>query len=345
VLITAGGLAAIWLTRATATSGPLLKPETFLRQFEFQRSSLLLARDYPLIGAGLDQFQMLYSTYVLLIHVGFMPHSHSLFLNVAIEQGLPGLLALIWIGGLLAVVVWRRVLWPKTTPATTADSTPVGIVALSLVVILVHGTVDNALQGPGALFLFVPLAFAVPDVQEQQQSARQRRVLSVLLVGLPLALALLWPRGFLSLVYSNLGAVHQSRAELSVYEWPTWPIQDAVRLKVDLSRSISEFERALALEPGNPTANRRLGMIELSLGEYEAALGHLEAAYTVEPENVTTRQLLGEALVANGRVDEGKALWSTVSNEQRQLEMRAFWYSYIGDTERELWVRQAIDSP
>ena len=87
-----------------------------------------------------------------------------------------------------------------------------------------------------------------------------------------------------------------------------------------------------------------MGMIELSLGEHEEALKHLEAAYKVESESVTTRQLLGEALIVNGRLDEGQALWSNVNNEQMQLEARALWYGYIGDTEREAWLRQAIDT-
>lgn len=104
---------------------------------------------------------------------------------------------------------------------------------------------------------------------------------------------------------------------------------------------MSEFEKALALNPRNATANRRLGMIELSLGQYEDALAHLEAAYAAEPNVTTTQQLFGEALIVNGRVEEGQALWSDVNNEQGQLDARAFWYQYIGDVERAVWVQQA----
>jgi tetratricopeptide (TPR) repeat protein len=172
----------------------------------------------------------------------------------------------------------------------------------------------------------------------------RRRVSLALPIGLILLLAmvLLWWRPLLSLVFSNLGAVHQSQAELSVYSWPEWRIQDEVRRQVDLRRPVAEFERALAMNPRNATANRRLGMIELALGEYEAALRHLEAAYAVEPASMTTQQLLGEAYLANGRLEEGQALWDGVSNEQRQLVMRLGWYRHIGDVERAEWVRQAV---
>ena len=141
-----------------------------------------------------------------------------------------------------------------------------------------------------------------------------------------------------------MGAVRQSQEELSLYSWPEWPIQDAVRRSVDLSRPESSFEKALALNPYNATANRRLGMIELSMGQYEDALAHLQAAYAAEPNVLTTRQLLGEALIVNGYLEEGQALWSDTNNEQGQLDLRAFWYQHIGDAERAAWIDQAASN-
>ena len=107
---------------------------------------------------------------------------------------------------------------------------------------------------------------------------------------------------------------------------------------------MSEFEQALAWNPRNATANRRLGMIELSLGQYEDALAHLEAAYAAEPNVTTTRQLLGEALIVNGRIEEGQALWSDANKEQGQLDARVYWYQHIGETERAEWIQQAANS-
>ena len=56
-----------------------------------------LALDYPFTGAGLGSFEMAYSSYVVLLHVGFLQHGHNLFLDVWIEQGIIGLLALTWL--------------------------------------------------------------------------------------------------------------------------------------------------------------------------------------------------------------------------------------------------------
>jgi len=234
---------------------------------------------------------------------------------------------------------------PKPNSGQAAESASLtGIAALSLLIVLLHGTVDTALYGRGVLFLFVPMAFAVQTTQQEKHQVRQRRVLSLVVIGLPLGLALLWPGRSLSLAYSNLGSVHQSQAELSLYSWPEWPIQDAVRRNVDLGRPMSEFEKALAWNPRNATANRRLGMIELSLGQYGDALAHLEAAYAAEPNVTTTRQLLGEALIVNGRIEEGQALWSDTNKEQGQLDARVYWYQHIGETERAIWIQQAANS-
>lgn len=199
--------------------------------------------------------------------------------------------------------------------------------ALSLVTILLHGLIEDALYG-GRFFLllFLPLAFALPYPQPSPQTMRRPRwLLPVVGVFLLLVVLLLWARPLRSLFYSNLATVQQSRAELSHYQWPDWPIQDAVRREIDLSSPIANYEQALALNSNNATANRRLGQIELSLGDYEEALSHLLAAYEMTPWDNATRQLLGEAYIVNGQVDDGAALWAGVNNAQDQLQIRAFW--------------------
>ena len=138
----------------------------------------------------------------------------------------------------------------------------------------------------------------------------------------------------MSTLEANLAAVRQSKSELGVYEWPEWPIQDEVRRDSDLSATIAGFENALELNSRNASANRRLGQIELSLAEYEDALAHLEMAYFLSPQDNATRQLLGEAFIANGALQDGLALWQTVNNGQNQLPIREFWYGFIGDVDR-----------
>ncbi|MGD8465771.1 MAG: O-antigen ligase family protein [Anaerolineae bacterium] len=329
----------VWTGSLQAALGLLQGPEAGLDRLGLWRNSLVLVRDYPFVGAGLGSFPLLYSTYALLIHVAAMTHSHNLYISVVVEQGIFGLLALVWMWLLFGRAAWHKL----SEPGTGSENGVLAAAVLSLTTILIHGTIDDVLYSSGgALLLFTPLAFAAARPSERRAAARRW-----LAWGLPVAvlllvvLALLWRGPLLSLVFSNCGAVQQSQAELGVYSWPEWPIQDAVRREVDLSPAVASYERALVLDPHNATGNRRLGMIELSLGEYEDAAEHLKAAYASEPWSETTRQLYGEALITAGQVVEGQALWSRVVGGQDQLRARIFWYKYIGDEKRAAWVRQA----
>ena len=95
------------------------------------RDGLDLVRDYPFTGSGLRSTMMVYSTYGMLIHVGFISHMHNLLLQIAVEQGVIASLAFV---GLLAVAAasilgatrpgrrtWRfglaagAVLWPPSS--------------------------------------------------------------------------------------------------------------------------------------------------------------------------------------------------------------------------------------
>jgi hypothetical protein len=65
-------------------------------------------------------------------------------------------------------------------------------------------------------------------------------------------------------------------------------------------------------------------------------------ARSVEPQSQATQQLLGEAYLANGWLEEGRALWSGTSNNLGQLDLRVAWYRQMGDAQRAAWMQQAI---
>jgi hypothetical protein len=62
------------------------------------RDMLPLIADYPFTGSGLGSTMMVYSSYVLMLHVGFLAHAHHLFLQIAVEQGLPAMAFGVMIG-------------------------------------------------------------------------------------------------------------------------------------------------------------------------------------------------------------------------------------------------------
>ena len=111
---------------------------------------------------------------------------------------------------------------------------------------------------------------------------------------------------------------------------------------VNLAPAIARYRAALALDPDNVTANRRLGQIELSLGQYPAARRHLEAAYTAAPNQRATRQLLGASYALEGETERAAALWRTIDVSQGQLELRQWWYHQIGELQQGARVARAV---
>lgn len=307
---------------------------TTLSRAQLWRDGLVLAGDYLLTGSGLGGVMLVYSSYAMLLHVGFITHAHNLFLQIVLDQGLPGLLAFL----ALLALGWRSIALPL--PAGEARRPDLGwrlAGAASLTALVVHGIVDAGLYASRlvpVLFLPIGCALACRPVP-QAAGVRRDAILPIIAVAALLLIALL--PATRAAVQANLAALSQTRAELSVYRWPDWPIQDALRRQapdspppVDLVPAIARYRAALALDPGNVTANRRLGQIQLSLGDYAAARSHLEAAYRAAPWQRPTRQLLAEAYALTGAPAQAAALFSTVDLSQGQLELRKWWYEAVG---------------
>ena len=284
---------------------------------------------------------MAYSSYSLLIHVGHTFHAHNLFLNVWLEQGLLGLVALGW---LLALAVWPQ-------PAASAWR---GFALASLAVILLHGMVDDVFSGFGGriVVLVLPLALlarfevasAPPPARFRFGGAAHYSAAAVAGVLALLIVTVVGVSPVRATFLANLGAVAQSRTELALYHWPEWSVQDELRraLRADLQPAIQYYQAALALDPGNAIANRRLGQIEISFGDYETACGHVQQAYQSAPGQRATRQLMGECDAIVGNLVGAAELWRTIDVSQGQITLRWFWYDYLGDYERSEWVKQAM---
>ncbi len=306
---------------------------------ELWRNSLDLIGDYPLTGFGLGDFEMTYSTYVLLIHVGYIVHAHNLWLDVWLNLGLLGVLAL------LGMTV--NAAWPKS-------SSPWRMAALmALGVLLLHTLVDDPIfgyPGIGIPVLFIPLGLLARSGVEQPVPTKSKRrpfqpafgMWSAALVVL--VFGLITPQGR-AVEEANVGALLQTRAELSAYHWPEIPLQDALRRsdQVDLSAAIQHYKIALALDPAQAAANRRLGQIELARSQYDVGCQQLAAAFAANPNPRATRQLLGECDAFSAETEQGIALWRSIDLGESQLDLRLWWYQdYLNDQQRADQMKHAI---
>jgi tetratricopeptide (TPR) repeat protein len=309
------------------------------------RDAFYLGADTLFTGAGLGNYELVYSTYSLLLHVGFLAHAHQWFLQTWLEGGLLGLV------GLVSIIM--TAVWLVVRDAMTEHERPWFRPAAkwAVVVAAIQGLFDFPLADPRAVLIsLVPIGLLLAGRSQRQSSLgaphctghRSHRRLVVLALAL-VAAAVIWRRPLLAFAYANAGAIEQDRIELQDYDWPRWSIQDEIRRTANLDRAIAAYGRALDFDPGNATANRRLGMIELARQDYERALVHLERAYAATPGDVATRQLLGEAYIVNGRLEEGAALWSTLDRHQGQLTIRAWWYSNLADAQRQKWIEEIVN--
>ena len=140
ILLTATDLGNRFLAIVSGYRGPIW------------RDSFQLARDHAFTGIGLSHFEMVYSSYLLLVHVPFLYYAHNLFLDIWLGQGLLGLLAFVgWVfAAIQNQVSSRNLVLNRWNAAALA----------SLGVMLIHGLFDDPFYGYGAYLLpllFVPL--------------------------------------------------------------------------------------------------------------------------------------------------------------------------------------------
>ncbi|MBN2392352.1 MAG: hypothetical protein JXR84_16605 [Anaerolineae bacterium] len=323
LLVLGGVLVAIVLYAVLACKLPGAGAVT--GRLSLLKDALPTARDYILTGSGLGTFQMNFSIYTLLIHVGYVPNGHNVFVDLLIEQGVGGLGLYL---GLVILCVWQgvralhHVLWQQ------ARITEAGLV--SLAVILIHGQVEDVFYGSQWLILlFIPFALVqwgassvnVPEVGH----LRRGRQWAIGVFSLLFVLGIAFWRPLLAQGYASLGAMRQARVELAHYEFGETPgfIMDSVRQEEDLEAIITFFQRAIALDTGNVTAQQRLVGIYLSRGEYDIAFQHIDAVWAAGHRDSVTRLLRGDALVALGRVEEAAEVIAGLTWAQVRMEGQA----------------------
>jgi O-antigen ligase len=298
--------------------GPLfIRPD----RLEVYHGSLALIGDVPFTGIGLGgQFAMAYSRYGLLLHVPFLYYAHNLFLEIWLEQGLLGITAWIWLVAAVAVSACQFRKWDKSTIRIRFESTWIG-----LTVILIHGLSDaRQAQDPYAwlpFFSLLGMNAALVINRSDLQEARNRWVQSLPVGGaavfLLAALAFAWPLRVSNL--NNQAALIEQRAELG--QGLSQAQRDAL-----LEQAAGLFQKSLGIEPGNRTANQRLGLIALSRHEFEQAVGYLSAASAADTDHTGIRKALGLAYAFTGETENALPLLHGQLNIVQELN---YWGGYF----------------
>ena len=277
------------------------------------RNSLVLIQGFPFTGIGPgDQFAMALSRYALLIQVPFLTYAHNLYLSVWLEYGLAGILS--WTA-LVASVLAAIVAGERAELGTRFRGVWVGAL-----VVLVHGlmdarqSVDRWTMAP----LFILLGLLAARLKRGRLPATAGVAAApVVAVTAFLALASPYLRPFEATWQTNQGMLAEARAELG-------GLAPADRTQA-LTQAQWYFERAVRLNPQQPTARRRLGILAIDARRFDEARDHLEVAWQADPGNPATRKALGLAYAWTGQLESAKELLAPIDAIVSELDV---WSQY-----------------
>jgi hypothetical protein len=312
---------------------------SFDQRWNLARAGVALVQDYRYTGAGHESLTSIHAHYGSLHHVPRYSHSHNVYLNTWLEDGLLGALGLGW--GILTALRWG---WRA---GGRSDLTPLavgGFASLAAMGITglahdywVHGVKNDyhtedwrqtrTFLVPGVL-LGVAGALARAGVPDEGPGMWPPWI--PLLGGPLLAVWVVRRRwSLMAAWHANIGALLQARLELQRYDPARFdrPLLDEIRRDGALTPALARFRRALGWDPRNATALRRLGAVALSRGRYDEAGTLLRQAWAAGHRDRATVLLYGDVLVAEGREVEAVEILQGLELAASRLRFQA-WYRY-----------------
>jgi O-antigen ligase len=355
LLVTAAGLILTAVLLVPGGPAGLLDrlpgPNNAGSRLEISHEAVDLITDFPFTGGGLGSFDGLYSQYIRGIPYHFMIHGHNLFLDLGVEQGLPGMLLFL---SMLGVAFW----WladPRGSGARRSlsdRSLLCGALFSALTVLSIHGLAEDPLYGSrGVLLLFVPFGLVAAVFPRRGVALQTLRTIGRpwLVAGGLAALALVAfvvvDRARLAAAWqADRGALEMARVQLAGYPTNEW--SDG-REAAALGPAAARFERALIQDPNNRTALHRLGLLAMAQGDYETAAGRLASAHALDPGHRGIRKSLGLAYAWAGRPDDAAPLLASIPEASSELDTYIWWWSTQGRddlSQRAEAARQALAS-
>jgi tetratricopeptide (TPR) repeat protein len=261
-------------------------------------------------------------------------------MDVALEQGPLGLLAFAGVmgGSLLLLVQYQA--GDRRIKHLSLLRWAIGS---SLIILLLHGLIDDPLYGSRAvLFLFLIPGLVVAIVRlngsegrEKRKRKRRNRPINLRTITaagaavlvLILILAFSNRNTLLSDWYANVGAVDMARVELA--DWPTdqWDEGQNVAL---LAPAEALFNKALTYNPNNATAHYRLGLISMLRRDYQTAITHLDTAYQIQPNNRGVIKSLGYSYTWVGDFDHAYINLRRFREAPQEMAIYVNWWRTQG---------------
>jgi putative inorganic carbon (HCO3(-)) transporter len=117
-------------------------------RLDIWNQSLAMIRDFPFTGIGMGSFEKFSNSFYPLIYYrpGQIPHAHNLFLQIAIDLGIPGLIA--WLGIIITTfyTAFRTFIEGNRSISSKIMGISAGLLA-SQVALIFHGLTDAVVWG------------------------------------------------------------------------------------------------------------------------------------------------------------------------------------------------------
>lgn len=308
--------------------GWLPGPNNALSRTEIFSQAWRLAEDTPFTGGGLAQFPALYSTYIQVIpHALFLAEAtgNSAYLNVLVEQGWLGLIALIALFGTAAYAATVRLAAQERSNGLEIAG------AIGLAFIVLYGLAHDMLLATRAIpFLLLPIGLVLNrSLAPSKATGRSLAILGlavsaiVLIVAATIALigsvAAVW--------HANLGVLEMAKVELA--DWPTnqWKSGSTTE---NLTQASNQFDTALGLDPTNRTANYRLGVLAMTDQNFSTAVFHLETAYAQDVSHRGLKKALGYSYTWSGQFNKALGLLVDIPEAMNEMDVYVWWWGTQG---------------
>jgi tetratricopeptide (TPR) repeat protein len=285
-----------------------------------------LIEDYPFTGGGLRSFPGLFSQYIMVTPYFLFAYSHNFYLDIILEQGF-----------LRQILVDREDHQLKILGEA---------VFIGLIVILVHGLVDDALYGdlgtplllllPGIAVMLVRSWQPADATAEQPENAiKTVRDFVSMRKGLFFGGAtfviivitfFIYQKQLLASWYANIGAVEMSRWELAGWPFDKWNADPDVS---PIASAETMFSKSLSFNANQRTSRHRQGLIAMQRRDFGTASEELERAYELDREHRGIRKSLGYAYVWDGKLDEAQMLLQEINEAEYEMGVYSWWWQEL----------------
>lgn len=288
-------------------------------RFTFYKDAFKIIKDYPIIGAGGGGWASLYFGYQS--HLYWSNQVHNYFMQVWIETGILGLLAVISLWIMFSIMVFK-LLRLEQSPQEKQEIWGIFIAALALGS---HSIIDfNLSLGAVALYLWFLFGLIKGKTDERfspEPVSDKRKPLTAYYIGSLIPCTLLFALSLSLLAgynYGQAGIRHVRGGNVleaantfnkasrfdplaSTYRADRGQILNAIGRNNEsediLKDAENQFKKAVSLDSFNPKMHTYLGAFYLLNGNAEEGFKHLEKAVELHPYNPTYYEYLTEGYV------------------------------------------------